>query len=105
MTFLPAADVVRLTGGRERYSAQRRALDRMGIRYVTAANGDLDVDDHNAARNGRRLRRRAKGGEMRDDDISLQTALVAEKPPSELFECVVGLLLIIALAVIIAIFQ
>lgn len=40
MTFLPAADVVRLTGGRERFSAQRRALDRMGIRYTVAANGE-----------------------------------------------------------------
>ena len=40
VTFLPAADVVRLTGGRERFSAQRRALDRMGIRYTVAANGE-----------------------------------------------------------------
>ena len=39
MTFLAPADVQRLTG-RSRFSAQRRALDRLGIRYVTAATGE-----------------------------------------------------------------
>lgn len=61
MTFLPPADVVRLTGGRTRYSAQRRALDRMGIRYTVAANGEplvradaLDAKPRAAQRSGPR---------------------------------------------------
>jgi hypothetical protein len=39
MMFLTVADLRRLTG-RSRYSAQRRALDRLGIRYTTAATGE-----------------------------------------------------------------
>lgn len=37
--FLPRPDVIRLTG-KQRYAAQRRALDSLGIRYVTAATGE-----------------------------------------------------------------
>ena len=39
MTFLPAEDVQRITK-RTRYSAQRRALARMGYAYTVAANGE-----------------------------------------------------------------
>ena len=34
--FLTPTDLLRLTG-RRRYAAQRRALDRLGIRYLLAA--------------------------------------------------------------------
>jgi hypothetical protein len=37
--FLSVDEVVRLTG-KLRYSAQRRALNRLGIRYTTAATGE-----------------------------------------------------------------
>jgi hypothetical protein len=37
--FLSPADLSRLTG-RTRYAAQRRALDRLGIRYTLAATGE-----------------------------------------------------------------
>jgi Domain of unknown function (DUF4224) len=37
--FLSAADLRRLTG-RVRYSAQRRALDQLGIHYTKAATGE-----------------------------------------------------------------
>lgn len=37
--FLTAADVERLTG-KVRFSAQRRALDALGIRYIKAATGE-----------------------------------------------------------------
>jgi hypothetical protein len=37
--FLSAEDVQRLTG-KVRFAAQRRALDRLRIRYRTAANGE-----------------------------------------------------------------
>ena len=37
--FLTPAELARLTG-RTRYSAQRRALDRLGIRYLLAATGE-----------------------------------------------------------------
>lgn len=37
--FLTAADIRRLTG-RVRYSAQRRALDSLGVRYTKAATGE-----------------------------------------------------------------
>ena len=39
MTFLPRADIARITN-RTRYSAQRRALDRLGFRYVVADSGE-----------------------------------------------------------------
>lgn len=37
--FLSADELRRLTGKR-RYTAQRRALDRLGISYVSAATGE-----------------------------------------------------------------
>jgi hypothetical protein len=37
--FLIRADLHRLTG-KQRFSAQRRALDRLGIRYTLAATGE-----------------------------------------------------------------
>lgn len=37
--FLPRADVQRLTG-KVKFSAQRRALDELGIRYTQAATGE-----------------------------------------------------------------
>lgn len=37
--FLSGAEVIRLTG-KLRYSAQRRALNKLGIRYTTAATGE-----------------------------------------------------------------
>lgn len=37
--FLTVADLQRITGV-SRYSAQRRALDRLGIRYLRAATGE-----------------------------------------------------------------
>lgn len=37
--FLTAADVERLTG-KVRFSAQRRALDRLGVRYKVADTGE-----------------------------------------------------------------
>lgn len=37
--FLTPDDVARLTG-RKRFSAQRRALDALGIRYTRAATGE-----------------------------------------------------------------
>ena len=37
--FLTPPDLLRLTG-RRRYAAQRRALDRLGIRYLTALTGE-----------------------------------------------------------------
>lgn len=37
--FLTADELARLTG-RVRYSAQRKALDGLGIRYVRAATGE-----------------------------------------------------------------
>jgi hypothetical protein len=37
--FIPREDVERLTG-RKKFTAQRRALDRLGIRYVKAADGE-----------------------------------------------------------------
>lgn len=37
--FLTRADVERLTG-KKRFSAQRRALAELGIRYTTAATGE-----------------------------------------------------------------
>lgn len=37
--FLTAAEVARITG-RVRFAAQRRALDGLGIRYLTAATGE-----------------------------------------------------------------
>lgn len=59
--FLTPDELERLTGGRKRFSAQRRALDRMGIRYITAANGeplvktaDLDAKPRPAQRTGPR---------------------------------------------------
>ena len=59
--FLTPDELERLTGGRKRFSAQRRALDRMGIRYVTAANGEplvradaLDAKPRAAQRSGPR---------------------------------------------------
>lgn len=47
--FLTAAEVQRLTG-KVRFSAQRRVLDGLGIRYVLAATGEpmvrsADLDD------------------------------------------------------------
>ena len=42
--FLSRLDVVRLTK-RERYSAQRRALDRLGVRYTVAADGEPLVSE------------------------------------------------------------
>ena len=39
MTFLPRADVERLTG-KVRFSAMRRVLDGMGIAYRVAATGE-----------------------------------------------------------------
>ena len=48
--FLEPAEVYRMTGKR-RYSAQRRALDSLGVRYIVAKSGeplvrasDLDSD-------------------------------------------------------------
>lgn len=37
--FLSSEDLHRLTG-KTRYTAQRRALDRLGIKYVKAATGE-----------------------------------------------------------------
>jgi len=37
--FLSRPDLIRLTG-RTRYSAQRRALDTLGIHYTRAATGE-----------------------------------------------------------------
>lgn len=37
--FLTAEELYRVTRKR-RYSAQRRALDRLGVRFVPAANGE-----------------------------------------------------------------
>lgn len=61
MTFLTPAELERLTGGRKRFAAQRRALDRLSIRYITAANGeplvrasDLDAKPRPAQRSGPR---------------------------------------------------
>jgi hypothetical protein len=54
--FLSAGDLERLTG-RSRFAAQRRALDRLGIRYTVAATGEplvrvVDLDGGSkAARN------------------------------------------------------
>ena len=39
LMFLAAADLKRLTG-KVRYSAQRRALDALGVRYTKAATGE-----------------------------------------------------------------
>lgn len=39
MTWLPTADVRRLTG-RHRFAAMRRELDRRGIRYDLGADGE-----------------------------------------------------------------
>lgn len=61
--FLTADDVERLTR-RIRYSAQRRVLDAMGIRYLKAANGEplvradaLDADARPARNSGPRWER------------------------------------------------
>jgi hypothetical protein len=58
--FLSAADVELLTK-RKRFTAQRKALDALGIRYVKAADGeplvrtaDLDVKSRPAQRMGPR---------------------------------------------------
>ena len=37
--FLTSADVIRLTG-KQRFSAQRRALDALGITYTVALTGE-----------------------------------------------------------------
>lgn len=42
--FLTRPDVIRLTG-KARYTAQRRALDGMGIPYTRAATGEPLVRD------------------------------------------------------------
>jgi hypothetical protein len=42
--FLTRDELVRLTG-RKRYSAQRRELDRRGIKYIPAASGEPLVRD------------------------------------------------------------
>jgi hypothetical protein len=39
VSFLPQTDIVRLTK-KVRFSAQRRALDRLGYRYTLAADGE-----------------------------------------------------------------
>lgn len=39
MTFLPRAEVERITG-RVRFAAMRRVLDALGIRYVQAFTGE-----------------------------------------------------------------
>jgi hypothetical protein len=44
LVFLPSEAVQRLTG-RKRYKAQRKALDRLGIRYTQAATGEPLVRD------------------------------------------------------------
>ena len=56
--FLTPADVIRLTC-RTRYGAQRRALDRLCIRYIVAQNGAPLVreDDLDGKRSRERNRR------------------------------------------------
>lgn len=49
--FLPRADLIRLTG-RKRFSAQRRALDALGIRYTLAATGEPLVREDQIASPG-----------------------------------------------------
>lgn len=39
MSYLPQDDIVRITK-KVRFSAQRRALDRLGYKYTTAADGE-----------------------------------------------------------------
>ena len=39
MDFLPQTDIIRITK-KVRYSAQRRALDRLGYKYTVAADGE-----------------------------------------------------------------
>lgn len=52
--FLPRHDVERLTGC-QRFAAQRRALDRLGIRYTLAATGEpLVREEEFAAANAQR---------------------------------------------------
>lgn len=58
--FLTADDVARLTA-RKKFSAQRRKLDELGIRYTEAANGaplvrpaDLDASRAGARNRGPR---------------------------------------------------
>ena len=61
--FLTPDDIVRLTG-RSRFSAQRRALESLGIPYVRAATGeplvraeDLDPTQKRAKNRGPRWER------------------------------------------------
>jgi hypothetical protein len=49
--FLSRADIARLTGKR-RFSAQRRALDEMGVRYTIAATGEPLVREAALDRSG-----------------------------------------------------
>lgn len=65
MTYVPAAVVERITK-RTRYAAQRRQLDRLGIPYREAADGeplvreaDLDVASGRARNRGPRWDRMA----------------------------------------------
>ena len=55
--FLDAAELKRLTG-KVRYTAQRRALDALGVRYTKAATGEplvrqADLDGKAAAARNR----------------------------------------------------
>jgi hypothetical protein len=59
--FLSPADVERLCGGLTQPAAQRRALDRLGIRYIPARGGEplvrpewLDATGKAAQRSGHR---------------------------------------------------
>lgn len=56
--FLTSDELARLTG-RVRYSAQRKALDGLGIRYVRAATGEPLVRAD--ALDGRRASARNRG--------------------------------------------
>ena len=56
--FVPRTDIVRLTG-KKRFAAQRRALDELGIRYMTAATGEPLVREESL--DGGRSPRRNRG--------------------------------------------